>query len=98
MASVTVNPANVREFVDTDSFYAWLAQHHNTEDELWIKLHKVGSGLPSITAKQAIDVVLCWGWIDAIRKGLDDKSFLQRYTRRGKKSIWSRSMSTTLPG
>ena len=48
------------------------------------------SGLKSITPKQAIDVVLCWGWIDAIRKGLDDKSFLQRYTPRTKKSIWSR--------
>jgi uncharacterized protein YdeI (YjbR/CyaY-like superfamily) len=56
---------------------------------VWIKIHKVGSGLPSITPKQAIDVVLCWGWIDAVRKGFDDKSFLQRYTPRGKKSIWS---------
>ena len=69
--------------------HAWLAQHHGTEVEVWIKIHKVGSGLPSITAKEAIDVVLCWGWIDAIRKGLDDQSFLQRYTPRGKKSIWS---------
>ena len=89
MAPVAVNPAKVREFVDANSFYAWLAQHHGSEDELWIKLHKVGSGLPSISAKQAIDVVLCWGWIDAIRKGLDGQSFLQRYTPRGKKSIWS---------
>src|SRR5690606_13606844 len=39
---------------------------------------------------EAIDVVLCWGWIDGIRKGLDEKSFLQRYTPRGRKSIWSR--------
>ena len=89
MAAVIVNPDKVREFADAESFHAWLAQHHGTEDEIWIKLHKVGSGLKSITAKEAIDVVLCWGWIDAIRKGLDDKSFLQRYTRRGKKSIWS---------
>jgi uncharacterized protein YdeI (YjbR/CyaY-like superfamily) len=89
MAPVAVDPAKVREFVDADSFYNWLAQHHDTEDEVWIKIHKVGSGLPSINAVQAIDVVLCWGWIDAIRKGFDDQSFLQRYTRRGKKSIWS---------
>ncbi|HQZ14102.1 MAG TPA: YdeI/OmpD-associated family protein, partial [Devosia sp.] len=60
------------------------------ETEVWIKLHKTGSGLPSITAKEAIDVVLCWGWIDAIRKGFDETSFLQRYTVRGKKSIWSK--------
>ena len=90
MAPVMVDPGKVREFADAESFYAWLAQHHGTEDEIWIKIHKVGSGLKSITPKEAIDVVLCWGWIDAIRKGLDDKSFLQRYTRRGKKSIWSR--------
>ena len=89
MAAVIVNSDKVREFADAESFHAWLAQHHGTEDEIWIKLHTVGSGLKSITAKEAIDVVLCWGWIDAIRKGLDDKSFLQRYTRRGKKSIWS---------
>lgn len=91
MAPVHVDPEKVREFESFDAFYKWLAQHHASEDwdELWIKIHKVDSGLKSITAKEAIDVVLCWGWIDAIRKGFDDKSFLQRYTRRGPKSIWS---------
>ena len=89
MAPITVDPQKVREFVDEQSFYDWLAKHHDIQDELWIKLHKVGSGLASITPKQAIDVVLCWGWIDAVRKGFDDKSYLQRYTRRGRKSIWS---------
>ena len=89
MAAVVVDPAHVQEFVDSDAFHAWLSKHHASETEMWIKIHKVGSGLPTITAKQAIDVVLCWGWIDAVRKGLDDKSFLQRYTPRGKKSIWS---------
>ena len=89
MAPVTVDPAKVHEFPDAEAFYAWLREHHDRETEVWIRIHKVGSGLPSITPKQAIDVVLCWGWIDAIRKGLDDKSFLQRYTRRGRKSVWS---------
>ena len=89
MPAFIVNPDKVREFADATSFRTWLAQHHASETEVWIKLHKVGSGLPSITAKEAIDIVLCWGWIDAIRKGFDDKSFLQRYTPRGKKSIWS---------
>ncbi|QPC91934.1 YdeI family protein [Mesorhizobium sp. INR15] len=90
MAPIQVDPNKVREFKDAASFYAWLGKHHDTEEEVWIKIHKVGSGLQSITAKEAIDVVLCWGWIDAVRKGLDDKSFLQRYSRRGKKSIWSK--------
>jgi uncharacterized protein YdeI (YjbR/CyaY-like superfamily) len=89
MAPVKVDPAKVHEFKEADSFYSWLATHHDKADEVWIKMHKVGSGLASITAKEAIDVVLCWGWIDAIRKSLDEKSFLQRYTPRTRKSIWS---------
>lgn len=89
MASVTVDPSKVHEFPDAGSFYQWLGEHHEKESEVWIKIHKVGSGLPSITPKEAIDAVLCWGWIDAVRKGLDDKSFLQRYTPRGRKSVWS---------
>ncbi|AZO12900.1 MULTISPECIES: YdeI/OmpD-associated family protein [unclassified Mesorhizobium] len=90
MPAIKVDPDKVHEFPDAESFYAWLADNHASESEVWIKIHKVGSGLPSITPKQAIDVVLCFGWIDAVRKSLDDKSFLQRYTPRGKKSIWSR--------
>lgn len=90
MAPVYVDPDKVLEFKDEQAFYDWLSKHHDSWDEVWIKIHKVGSGLPSITAKEAIDVILCWGWIDAVRKGFDDKSFLQRYTRRGRKSIWSK--------
>jgi len=89
MAPIKVDPAKVREFSDAESFYAWLAKHHDAENEVWIKIHKMDSGLKSITPKEAIDAVLCWGWIDAVRKGFDDKSYLQRYTPRGKKSIWS---------
>jgi uncharacterized protein YdeI (YjbR/CyaY-like superfamily) len=90
MASVNVDPAKVREFKTAASFYTWLGKHHDKADELWIKIHKVGSGLKSIAPKEAIDVVLCWGWIDGIRKGFDERSFLQRYTPRRKKSPWSR--------
>ena len=90
MPPITVDPEKVHEFADESSFYAWLARHHDRETEVWIKIHKVSSGRASITPKEAIDVVLCWGWIDAVRKGLDDKSYLQRYTPRGRKSIWSK--------
>jgi len=89
MASVRVDLDKVKTFEDEASFYAWLGKHWNKESEIWIKIYKVKSGKPSITPAQAIDVVLCWGWIDGIRKGLDDESFLQRYTPRTKKSIWS---------
>jgi uncharacterized protein YdeI (YjbR/CyaY-like superfamily) len=89
MGPVVVDPAKMHEFADPESFYYWLSGHHDSEDQVWIKIHKVGSGLPSITPAQAIEVALCWGWIDAIRKGFDAHSFLQRYTRRGRKSTWS---------
>jgi uncharacterized protein YdeI (YjbR/CyaY-like superfamily) len=90
MPPIKVDPDKVREFPDAESFYAWLGENHDRESEVWIKVHKVGSGLASITPKEAIDVVLCFGWIDAVRKSLDGTSFLQRYTPRGKKSIWSK--------
>ncbi|MGB3337318.1 MAG: YdeI/OmpD-associated family protein [Devosia sp.] len=89
MAPVVVDPAKVREFASKDEFYDWLAKNHDREDEVWIRIFKKASGTPSIDAVQAIDVVLCWGWIDAIRKSWDDVSFVQRYTHRGKKSAWS---------
>ncbi len=90
MAPVTVDPKNVHELADEQSFYEWLARHHAKEDEVWIKIHKVGSRLRSVTPKQAIDVALCWGWIDGLRKRLDATSFLQRYTRRRSQSVWSK--------
>lgn len=89
MPPVKVDPKKVREFADAESFYRWLAKQHDVETEVWIKIHKTASGKKTITPKEAIDVVLCWGWIDAIRKGFDETSFLQRYTRRGPKSVWS---------
>jgi uncharacterized protein YdeI (YjbR/CyaY-like superfamily) len=89
MAPVTVKPSKVKTFKDAGAFYVWLAKHHASEDEVWIKIHKVSSGLKSITPTEAIDVVLCWGWIDGVRKSLDETSYLQRYSPRTKKSIWS---------
>ncbi|WP_342361499.1 YdeI/OmpD-associated family protein [Terrarubrum flagellatum] len=90
MAPVIVDPAKIREFKTADAFAAWLSRNHDKADELWIRIHKVDSGLKSITPTQAIDVCLCWGWIGGVRKGLDDRSYLQRYTPRGKKSTWSK--------
>jgi uncharacterized protein YdeI (YjbR/CyaY-like superfamily) len=89
MAPVKVDPNKIQTFKDAASFYRWLGRRHDKDDEVWIKIHKVDSGLKSITPKEAIDVVLCWGWIDGIRKGFDARSYLQRYSPRGKKSVWS---------
>ena len=98
MAPVKINHDNVRAFKDAESFYRWLGKHHDKETEIWIKIHKVGSGLKSITPKEAIDVVLCWGWIDGLRKGFDDKSFLQRIRGAPGKASGARSTSITSRG
>jgi uncharacterized protein YdeI (YjbR/CyaY-like superfamily) len=86
---VEVDLRRIKSFATAADFERWLAKHHDHAPELWIKIHKKSSGRKSITALEAIDVVLCWGWIDGIRKGFDDQSFLQRYTPRGPKSGWS---------
>jgi uncharacterized protein YdeI (YjbR/CyaY-like superfamily) len=89
MAFVIPDPRRIRSFKTEAAFDAWLSAHHNTEPELWIKIHKKSSALASVTPAQALDVALCWGWIDGMRKRFDERSFLQRYTRRGPKSRWS---------
>jgi uncharacterized protein YdeI (YjbR/CyaY-like superfamily) len=86
---VVPNPKAIRPFETEAAFEAWLAKNHDKAPEIWIKIYKKGSGKPSIDASQAIDVVLCWGWIDGIRKPWDDEAFLQRYTPRKGKSRWS---------
>lgn len=89
MAPVKVDPARVHSFETAAAFEAWLRDHHASEPEVWIRVPKKHTGLPTVSMDTAIDAALCWGWIDAIRKSLDDTHFLQRFTPRGAKSIWS---------
>lgn len=89
MAAVVPDPKAIRAFADSKALEAWMRANHARAPELWLKVHKKGSGLDSVTCAEALDVMLCWGWIDGIRKGLDDQSFLQRYTPRRARSIWS---------
>jgi uncharacterized protein YdeI (YjbR/CyaY-like superfamily) len=89
MAPFVVNEDAVREFKTLAALHRWYKANHAKAPEMWIKIHKKGSGLPSVTNVEGFEEALCWGWIDAIRKPFDETSFLQRYTPRGKKSIWS---------
>jgi uncharacterized protein YdeI (YjbR/CyaY-like superfamily) len=89
MAPVIPDRRRIRSFETEAAFDAWLSAHHGTEPEVWVKIRKKTSGLASVTPAQALDVALCWGWIDGIRKQFDERSFLQRYTPRGPKSRWS---------
>jgi uncharacterized protein YdeI (YjbR/CyaY-like superfamily) len=89
MAEVVPDRKKIRSFRSEAEFEAWLSRHHDRESELWLKIHKKGSGLPSVTNAEAIDVALCWGWIDGLRKAFDERSFLQRFSPRRPKSVWS---------
>ena len=89
MAPVVPNPKKIRAFRSEAAFDAWLRSNHARETEVWLRIYKKGSGKPTVTNAQALDVALCWGWIDGIRKAFDEESFLQRYSPRRARSIWS---------
>ena len=89
MAPIVPDPKKIKSFRTEKEFEDWLYANHDRETEVWLKIHKKGSGLQSITPAEALDVALCWGWIDAVRKSFDERSFLQRYTPRKSKSVWS---------
>jgi uncharacterized protein YdeI (YjbR/CyaY-like superfamily) len=89
MASIIPDKKKIKSFRTEAAFEKWLGANHARETELWLKIHKKDSGKPTVTPAQALDVALCWGWIDGIRKGFDNCSFLQRFTPRRPKSVWS---------
>ena len=70
-------------------FREWLEKHHATTNELWIGYYKKDSGKPSLTWSESVDEALCYGWIDGIRKSIDDISYKIRFTPRKPGSIWS---------
>jgi uncharacterized protein YdeI (YjbR/CyaY-like superfamily) len=76
-------------FERPEDFRAWLGEHHDTARELWVGFRKKGSGQPSITWPEAVDEALCFGWIDGIRKSIDETSYANRFTPRKRTSNWS---------
>ncbi len=89
MTPIIPDPARIRAFATAADFEAWVVAHHATERELYLRIYKKGSGEPTVTYAEALDVALCWGWIDGLKKSYDAASFLQRFTPRGPKSVWS---------
>ena len=81
--------AEVRPFRDADEFDAWLSDQHDHQPGVWLQLAKAGTGVPSMTADEAVDVGLCWGWISGLRRGLDETWYLQKYVPRRPRSRWS---------
>ena len=76
-------------FESPSKLRAWLEKHHAQETELWVGFHKKRSGKASITWPEAVDALLCFGWIDGIRKSIDEVSYTIRVTPRKSKSKWS---------
>lgn len=77
------------ELPDLAAWAAWLAVHHDSAPEAWLRIGKKGAGSGLIAISDALDGALCFGWIDGQRKGLDEVSFLQRYCPRTARSTWS---------
>jgi uncharacterized protein YdeI (YjbR/CyaY-like superfamily) len=77
-------------FATTADLEAWLEENHGASDGVWMKIAKKGSGIESVTYAEALELALCFGWIDSQKRGFDEKHFLQRFTPRRPRGRWSR--------
>lgn len=84
-----VNQAVVIAFRDAAEFEAWLDAHVDLQGGVWLKIAKKGSGVPSLTAEEAVDLGLCYGWISGQRKAFDEVYYMQKYVPRRPRSRWS---------
>jgi uncharacterized protein YdeI (YjbR/CyaY-like superfamily) len=96
--AMLVNPKSVRAFASEAAFEEWLSKHHDRRTEVWIKIFKKETGQPTVTPAQAIDVALCWGWIDGIRKALDDRASCSATRRAAPRAGGRKSTATTCSG
>lgn len=80
----------IQSFSSAEEFASWLAKHHTVSSGIWVQLFKTKSGAPTITYAQALDTALCYGWIDGQKKTYDTESWLQKFTPRRRKSLWSK--------
>ena len=84
------DPLRIMTFVTPRDLSEWLKVNHATESELWVKIFKKNTGVQSITWNELVIEVLCWGWIDGVKKSIDDQAYLQRITPRTARSNWSK--------
>lgn len=79
----------VKHFRTPAEFRTWLEKHHTSENELWVGYYKKGTGRASITWRESVDQALCFGWIDGVRRSVDEHSYAIRFTPRKPTSMWS---------
>ncbi len=82
--------SGVMTFATQKDLSEWLKENHSTENELWVKIFKKKSGFQSVTWNDVVIEVLCWGWIDGVKKSIDEQAYLQRITPRATRSNWSK--------
>jgi uncharacterized protein YdeI (YjbR/CyaY-like superfamily) len=87
---VVVARMTLKFFSTPELFRAWLEKHNAKSMELWVGYYKRDSGQPSMTWPESVDEALCFGWIDGVRKGIDDQRYMIRFTPRQPKSAWSK--------
>jgi uncharacterized protein YdeI (YjbR/CyaY-like superfamily) len=80
----------ILEFTSAKMWNAWVTKNHAKSPGVWVRLGRKGCSRPLMQHPQGLEVALCWGWIDATRNGESEETWLQRFTPRGKKSIWSK--------
>lgn len=78
------------EFKTSEAFETWLVKHHDNSNGFWLKIFKKASGIKTISYAEALDVALCYGWIDGQKKTCDEQAYLQKFCPRREKSIWSK--------
>lgn len=84
------NPSKIKSFAAPEGIARWLKENHIAESELWVKIFKKNTGVPSVTWDDVVIEALCWGWIDGVKKSVDKQAFLQRITPRKARSNWSK--------
>ncbi len=84
------NPAKIMSFTSPKDLGQWLKVNHAIESELWVKIFKKKTGIASVTWDDVVIEMLCYGWIDGIKKSIDDQAYLQRVTPRTARSNWSK--------
>jgi|TARA_B110000967_G_scaffold106944_1_gene109648 uncharacterized protein YdeI (YjbR/CyaY-like superfamily) len=84
------DPLRIMTFTTPKGLGQWLKANHATESELWVKIFKKNTGIQSVTWNDVVIEILCWGWIDGVKKSLDDQAYLQRITPRALRSNWSK--------
>jgi uncharacterized protein YdeI (YjbR/CyaY-like superfamily) len=89
VAPVIPDPKTIKAFKTGAALEKWIAANHGRATELWIRIYKKASGVPTITYGEALDIALCWGWIDGLKKSYDAQSFIQRFSPRRPRSVWS---------